>query len=409
MSDNTGIEWSDATWNPIVGCSVVSPGCTNCYAMREAGGRLAATPKFTGLTQSSKAGPVWNGQVRLWEKALDQPLRWKKPRRIFVNSMSDLFHENLPGAAIDQVFAVMALCPQHVFIVLTKRASRMRDYMQPFDRRRADSLGEQVLALGYSEPLELLRWPLPNVWLGVSAEDQARADERREDLRNTPAAVQFVSYEPALGPVDWRGWEFLSWLISGGESGPNARPSHPDWHRGARDFCQANNIAYFFKQWGEWIAADEWYDKIQAGPAQIIVSPDRALPWLPPRPLSYGDAERLAKITGGHKGQIEHHSDGTTLIRVGKRAAGRLLDGRTWDEFPEMANAMSEWRPIETAPKDGFGHRVLLWSWEYEIYGICYFGVDPQDGNSAESWRMAWDYQLFPEPSHWMPLPEPPK
>jgi len=131
MADKTGIEWTEATWNPIAGCSIVSPGCTNCYAMREAGRWLRCEPKFAGLTQPSKAGPVWTGEVRLWEKALDQPLRWKTPRRIFVNSMSDLFHEAVPDEWIDRVFGVMAVCKHHRFQVLTKRADRPRRTSRP--------------------------------------------------------------------------------------------------------------------------------------------------------------------------------------------------------------------------------------------------------------------------------------
>src|SRR6516162_10288457 len=136
MADKSPIEWTEATWNAIVGCSILSPGCTNCYAMRQAGRWLRRTPKFAGLTQPSKAGPVWTGEMRLWEKALDQPLRWKKPRRIFVNSMSDLFHESLPDEWIDRIVAVMSRCPQHQFQVLTKRSARMRDYYD------GDALGQ---------------------------------------------------------------------------------------------------------------------------------------------------------------------------------------------------------------------------------------------------------------------------
>src|SRR5690606_34453266 len=178
MAEQSSIEWTDATWNPITGCSVVSPGCTNCYAMKLAGTRLQRHPSRAGLTIATKAGPVWNGKVRLNEAWLDQPLKWKRPRMIFVCAHGDLFHEDVPDEWIDRVFAVMALAPQHTFQVLTKRAERMRRYMEPHDQRRADSLGRKVLDLGYREPLELLHWPLPNVWLGVSAEDQTRADER---------------------------------------------------------------------------------------------------------------------------------------------------------------------------------------------------------------------------------------
>lgn len=224
MADNTHIEWPDATWNPVTGCSVVSPGCTNCYAMRLAGTRLQHHPSRAGLTTPSKAGPVWNGQVRFNEQCLDQPLKWKRPRRIFVCAHGDLFHESVPDAWIDQVFAVMALAPQHTFQVLTKRAARMRGYLAGLTHERMAAaipcpsnmamshaemrhrlLGEASnlyrLPEGVRPPL-----PLPNVWLGVSAEDQPRADARIPDLLATPAAVRFVSLEPLLGPVDIRKW-----------------------------------------------------------------------------------------------------------------------------------------------------------------------------------------------------------
>lgn len=282
MADRTGISWTDATWNPVAGCSVLSPGCKRCYAMREAGGRLRSSAKFAGLTQPSKAGPVWTGEVRLWEPALDQPLRWQKPRRIFVNSMSDLFHEAVPDETIDRIFAVMALCPQHTFQVLTKRAERMRDYLSSAKRVAAirkffDELSPAILAREVerwvrkygealvTEELELLTrhprkpgfdapswlrpggWPLPNAWLGVSIEDRARL-HRLEDLRETPAAVRFLSLEPLLedlGPLDLRG---IDWVIVGSESGPGARPCDLDWVRGVRDRCAAAGVAFFWKQ-----------------------------------------------------------------------------------------------------------------------------------------------------------------
>jgi protein gp37 len=196
MAENSAIEWTDASWNPIAGCSVVSPGCTNCYAMREAGGRLAGNLKYRGLTLGSKAGPVWTGEVRLWEAALDQPRRWRKPRMIFVNSMSDLFHESVPSRDLDRIFGAMAAAPQHIYQVLTKRAWRMRRYILSTTRR-----GELA----------------PNLWLGVSVEDRARLP-RVNVLRTTPAAaVRFLSLEPLLedlGPLDLSG---IDWVIVGGE------------------------------------------------------------------------------------------------------------------------------------------------------------------------------------------------
>lgn len=242
MSDATKIEWTDATWNPIVGCSVVSPGCTNCYAMKLAGTRLAHSAIYAGLTQASKAGPVWNGKARLIESALEKPLRWAKPRRIFVNSMGDLFHEAIPDSWIDAVFAIMARCPQHTFQVLTKRAARMRQY------------SERALANRLALDLPRDCWPLPNVWLGVSAEDQTRWAERVPPLCATPAAIRFVSAEPLLGWIDPSSQQLaaLDWIIVGGESGPGSRPMHEHWASILRDRAQAARIAFFFKQWGDW-------------------------------------------------------------------------------------------------------------------------------------------------------------
>ena len=258
MGENTKIEWTDATWNPITGCSVVSPGCTNCYAMRLAGGRLRNHPSRSGLTNPSKAGPVWNGQVRFNEQWLDQPLRWKRPRRIFVCAHGDLFHENVPHEWMVRVFAVMETCQHHIFQVLTKRPERARKFIAAASQSVRTACINGV-GRGYRSGLA---WPLPNVWLGTSVEDQARADERIPHLLNTLATVRFVSYEPALGPVDLREVsttgvgaaagnkmaDCLHWVICGGESGPSARHMNPDWARSIRDQCQAAGVAFFMKQ-----------------------------------------------------------------------------------------------------------------------------------------------------------------
>lgn len=276
------IEWTERTWNPIVGCSVVSPGCTNCYAMKMAARIERMSPglaHYLGLTQQSKAGPVWTGKVALSESALLEPLRRRRPTTYFVNSMSDLFHESIPDEWIDRVFAVMAEAPQHTFQVLTKRARRMREYvgdMQPWSHRvSAIRKATSPILAFVNDQTRAIRFPLPNVWLGVSAEDQTRADERIPDLLATPASVRFVSAEPLLGPIDFtriglsdrekaavttgfyvdatvghaqHGIPRLDWIIVGGESGPNARPMHPAWARSIRDQCVAARVAYFFKQ-----------------------------------------------------------------------------------------------------------------------------------------------------------------
>lgn len=280
MAANSAIEWTDATWNPIVGCSIVSPGCTNCYAMRMAARlRSIGLPHYASLTQPSKAGPVWTGEVALAPAhILQAPLGWKKSKRIFVNSMGDLFHESIPDEWIDKVFAVMACAGNHTFQVLTKRAGRMRDYMQGLMREQSDGRERiQMQAYAISRCVQFEgRWlfdlPLPNVWLGVSAERQQEADERIPLLLQTPAAVRFVSAEPLLGQINlkrveikdygWQdtisGWrhckdypgreETLDWIIVGGESGPHARPMETVWAESLRDQCRAAEVPFFFKQ-----------------------------------------------------------------------------------------------------------------------------------------------------------------
>ena len=222
-------------------------------------------PSRAGLTDESKAGPVWNGKVRLNEEWLTQPLKWRRPRMIFVCAHGDLFHEGVPDEWIDRVFAVMALSPQHTFQVLTKRAKRMREYMgdmmQPGSARvmKIGQATAQFVAF-VADQSSVVWFPLPNVWLGVSAEDQTRADERVPDLLATPAAVRFVSAEPLLGPIDFNevipnpiAWNFkygfdgLNWIIAGGESGRDARPMHPDWARSIRDQCATAGVAFFLR------------------------------------------------------------------------------------------------------------------------------------------------------------------
>lgn len=266
----TTIEWTRGddgsagkTWNPVRGCTRVSEGCTHCYAERMAARNL---PEMRSPTTGkpfailTKSGPRWTGKVELIESKLEEPLHWKKPRRVFVNSMSDLFHEALPDEAIDRVFAVMALCPDHTFQILTKRPERILKYfsgdclqariaafqwgiiedrVDPLDRRSDDI---RATALDPDED-----WPLPNVWLGVSVENQA-AKDRIDTLREVPAAVRFLSIEPLLediGVLDLRG---ISWVIVGAESGPGARPFNEDWARLTRDQCSENGVAFFYKQ-----------------------------------------------------------------------------------------------------------------------------------------------------------------
>lgn len=225
MATNSPIEWTEATWNPVAGCTVLSPGCTNCYAMRLAA-RLEAMgqPKYTGLTRQSGGRSKWNGRINLDYKSLDIPKRWAAGRTIFVNSMSDLFHESVPLEFIKAVFSTMVDTPQHTYQVLTKRADRA------------------------VELAPLLPWP-KHVWLGVSVENADYTD-RIDHLRCTTAAVKFLSLEPLLGPLDHLDLTDIDWAIAGGESGPGARPMPIEWVRSIRDQCIATNVAFHFKQWG---------------------------------------------------------------------------------------------------------------------------------------------------------------
>jgi protein gp37 len=255
MSDKTKIEWADATVNAVNGCSVVSPGCTNCYAMRLAGGRMKNHSTRAGLTQPGKSGPVWTGEVRLNEKALTDPLRWVHPRHIFWNAHGDLFHENVPDAWIDKVLAVCALTPQHTHMVLTKRSARMRDYLLSRNGMGNADLCQAINAIpaGIGNRHGALEMPLPNLWLGVSVEDQTRAVERIPDLLAIPAAIRFISAEPLLGPIYLTpaliGPDALDWVICGGESGPGCRDN--DFETNARDLlgqCRHAGVAFFGKQ-----------------------------------------------------------------------------------------------------------------------------------------------------------------
>ncbi|MDE0124244.1 MAG: phage Gp37/Gp68 family protein [Bryobacterales bacterium] len=273
MSSATTIEWTDATWNVITGCSRVSRGCGGhdgggCYAERLAATRLRHHPSRKGLTDRNGR---WTGKVRLNRQWIGQPMRWRRPRRIFVCAHSDLFHENVPDQWLDIVFAVMAQSTRHTFQILTKRPARARDYLIGLTRR--DS------------------WPWSHVWIGVSVEDQRTADRRIPILLETPAAVRWISAEPLLGPVDLcrLGWKsedggrtlsfidalegerfvqreasparppsscevssvpWLDWVVCGGESGPGARPMDPAWVRSLRDRCVDSGVPFFFKQWG---------------------------------------------------------------------------------------------------------------------------------------------------------------
>ena len=224
MADST-IEWTDATWNPVAGCTILSPGCANCYAMRMAA-RLAAMgqEKYRGLTRQSGGRQVWTGGIRCDEASLDAPLRWRKPRLVFVNSMSDLFHPDVPDSFIDRVWATMRAARRHTFQILTKRPERMRQVAERMDL-------------------------LTNVWLGTSVEASEYLWRLRE-LRATRAAVRFASFEPLLGPIIKADLTGVHWAIVGGESGPGSRPMKGEWVRALQVQCEEQGVAFFFKQWG---------------------------------------------------------------------------------------------------------------------------------------------------------------
>ena len=251
MSDKTGIEWTDATWNPTTGCDQVSPGCDNCYALTHAA-RLKAmgSPGYQNDGDPRTSGPGF--KLTLHPDRLDQPMRWKKPRRIFVNSMSDLFHPDVPAEFQAEVWAVMSMAGQHQFQILTKRPKRMGFVGHAMFRLHVnmERMRRGVSVLPDSRQADgTYSWPLQNVWLGTSIETD-RYTFRADHLRATPAAVRFLSLEPLLGPLPSLDLEEMDWVIVGGESGPNARPMHPDWVRNLRDRCIAADVPFFFKQWG---------------------------------------------------------------------------------------------------------------------------------------------------------------
>lgn len=278
------IEWTEVTWNPTVGCAKVSEGCRHCYAMRMAH-RLGHNPKvgdvYQGLTKPSSSGPQWTRTVRVLPERLGQPLGWRKPRLIFVNSMSDLFHEEIPETFVTAVFAVMAAAGGHTYQVLTKRPEHLQAWsaMVPTSadaRRRwlleAVEVHQPALAADLRRVAALGRvWPLPNVWLGTSVESREHVD-RIGLLREVSAAVRFLSLEPLLGPLPGLDLSAIHWVIVGGESGPRARAMDPSWVLDLRAQCEAAEVSFFFKQWGG----------------------------------------------------------------VRKGTAGRLLEGRTWDEMPAV-------------------------------------------------------------------------
>lgn len=351
------IEWTDITWNPVVGCTKVSEGCRHCYAERMSA-RLAAMADadfwkdrdpgrkhhYQDVVQyrAAKPLPQWNNQVRCIDDALTDPLHWRKPRRVFVNSMSDLFHEDVPDAFICEVWNVMRACPQHTYQLLTKRPERMADLVPRlrFDGTRSGWVYLTDRAENIHDGYALGHGVngctgLPNVMLGTSVEDQATADARIPHLLRCPAAVRFLSVEPLLGAVDFRkvpgfnrvGMDVRNWwVIVGGESGPDARPMHPDWVRSIRDKCQAAGVPFFFKQWGAWKPICEFED----GEVDRKSTQEEPSRWHP--------EGRTIHPWPDHTFGLDSHKDGPihTMFRVGKKAAGRLLDGREHNDMPAL-------------------------------------------------------------------------
>ena len=396
MSTKTAIEWTDATWNPVTGCTKVSAGCKHCYAERN-WARLSANPNTAYYGRDFT-------DVRCHDGVLTLPLRWTRPRKVFVNSMSDLFHPDVPFEFIAAVFAVMATANRHTYQLLTKRPERLGEFFRWLEARSVGA-NDRYMNSDYSQagvrarqklrdegkpslnepspPTEIVRalydigaptvnatmdnsarfhhlqrlgechwmtWPLRHVWLGVSVEDQDTADERIPLLLRTHAAVYWVSLEPLLGPVDVSAWmpcrrgnpeacfpgdnlhkccecsngqNGLDWVVVGGESGPKARPMHPDWARSLRDQCNAASVPFLFKQWGEF--ATEY----QSG---------RDINFCYDRSTTGGWIEMDGTYSLGDGAAPSDPMTAEHVFRLGKKAAGRLLDGREWNQYPEISS-----------------------------------------------------------------------
>lgn len=351
---NTNIEWCDDSWNPMRGCSRVSQGCVNCYAEAISARFIHEGQPYEGLAKRTPAGPRWTNKVRFIPEQLLGPTRWTKPRRIFVNSMSDTFHEGFTDEEIDQVFAVMGLAYWHTFIVVTKRSDRMRRYLSdPTTPARLQVIVGRMLAeraTGIAIPSSELLWPLKNVWLLVSVEDMKTANERLHDLMRTPAFVHGVSAEPLLELLTLEPWmkswcpkcethlpaigkhyvgrkcgrcgtlaSGLDWVVSGGEGSNHPthtpRPWKPSWPASLQLQCERNGAAFFWKQNGDWCYFD-------------ANSP--CLSRLSTGPVARVDGETYR---GEH---LYHWGEGNMSVRIGKKKAGRLLYGVEWMDYPKI-------------------------------------------------------------------------
>jgi protein gp37 len=363
MGDKTGIEWTDATWNPLIGCSLKSDGCKNCYAMKVAHRFQGTHNHYKGTTKLTSFGPHWTGVVNQSPLAiLNQPLRWTRPRMIFVNSMSDLFHESVDFEYIAACFGVMAAASQHKFQVLTKRPERAVEFFAwlketyssvaldeaNFCARMAMKYGVEPGLLGMvasDEATSLFEgWPLKNVWMGTSIENQKAAEDRMLSLIKIPAAVRWISAEPLLGPVDFGFMgtlpnsitgssyqlmhQHIDWMVVGGESGPGARPMAPSWARSILRQCKEADIPYLFKQWGDWGPHDDGSVTVVGGDGEeFTVRLPLAMESQEKKPI-------VVKPKGGGRSRTFRAVDGWWMEKLGKKVAGRELDGSLYDGYP---------------------------------------------------------------------------